>query len=31
VVAGRSPKELRPVDVSSPGMSACKLCAPLDA
>jgi hypothetical protein len=31
VVAGRSPKELRAVDVSSPGMSACKLCAPLDA
>jgi len=31
VVAGRSPKELRAVDVSAPGMSACKLCAPLDA
>jgi len=31
VVAGRSPKELRTVDVSAPGMSACKLCAPLDA
>jgi len=31
VVAGRAPKELRAVDVSTPGMSACKLCAPLDA
>jgi len=30
VVAGRPSKELRPVDVSAPGMSACKLCAPLD-
>jgi hypothetical protein len=30
VVAGRAPTELRAVDVAAPGMSACKLCAPLD-